>query len=176
MIPECQASALSRMIRSRVTVRLLQLKVNRINSIFNPVSPLTFLWQNWSSKHKDSENEKHFPETKKKKKPRAINKGNKEAMSVSFLCLSGLSLLGVRVTNPLHKQGQLSPIIPSCSERVKVTLCLKHVTHSMIENSCLEKWKIQMHLESRISELDEPIKIKNVMFHLINRDTPGQRG
>ena len=110
VIPECHASALTRMTRSGVTVRLLQLKVNRINSIFNPVSPLTFLWQNWSSKHKDSENEKHFPETKKKKKPRAINKGNKEAMSVSFLCLSGLSFLGVRVTNPLHKQGQLSPL------------------------------------------------------------------
>ena len=91
VIPECQASALTRMTRSGVTVRLLQLKVNRINSVFNPVSPLTFLWQNWSSKHKDSENEKHFPETKKKKKkPKAINKGNKEAMSVSFLCLSGL--------------------------------------------------------------------------------------
>lgn len=51
-----------------------------------------------------------FRDKKKKKKPRAINKGNKEAMSVPFLCLSGLSFLGVRVTNPLHKQGQLSPL------------------------------------------------------------------
>ena len=100
VIPECQTSALTRMTRSGVTVRLLQLKVNRINSVFNPVSPLTVLWQNWSSKHKDLENEKHFPEMKK---PRAINKGNKETMSLSFLCLSGLSPLGVRVTNPLHK-------------------------------------------------------------------------
>ena len=33
-----------------------------------------------------------------------------------------------------------------------------------------------MHLESRISELDEPIKIKNVMFHLIIEDSLGQRG
>ena len=111
MTAECQASALTRMTGSGVTVRLLPLKVNRIDSVFNPVSPLTFLWQNWSSKHKDLENEKHFPKTKKeKKKPRAINKGNKEAMSVSFLCPSGLSLLGVRVSNPLHKQGQLSPL------------------------------------------------------------------
>lgn len=110
MIPECQASALTMKTRSGVTVclGLLQLGANRINSVFNPVSPLTFLWQSWSSKHKDLENEKYFPDIKKeRKKPRAVNKGNKEAMSVSFLCLSGLSLLGVRVTNPLQRRGQL---------------------------------------------------------------------
>lgn len=91
------------MMRSGVTVRLLQLKVNRINSVFNPVFDISLT--KLVSKHKDLENEKHFPERKKKKKkPRAINKGNKEAMSVSFLCLSDLSLLGVRVTNPLYKR------------------------------------------------------------------------
>lgn len=92
------------------SVRLLQLEENRIDSVFNPVSPLTFLWHTWSSKYKDLENEKYFPEIKKEReKPRAVNKANKDAMSVSFLCLNGLSPLGVRVTHPLQRRYQLSP-------------------------------------------------------------------
>ena len=123
VIPECQASAFTRMTRSGVTVRLLQLKVNRINSVFNPVSPLTFLWQNWSSKHKDLENEKHFPETKKKKKkPRAINKGNKEAI-ISILSMSKWPFIPGCQGN--KSTPQVRSIIPSCSERMKVTIRFK---------------------------------------------------
>ena len=88
VIPECQTSALTRMTRSGVTVRLLQLKVNRINSVFNPVSPLTVLWQNWSSKHKDLENEKHFPEKKKKEEETKSYKQGEQRSYVSILSVS----------------------------------------------------------------------------------------
>ena len=52
--------------------KLLLLEVNKITSVSNPVSPLTFLWPSWSSKHKDLENEKYFPVIKKENKSRAV--------------------------------------------------------------------------------------------------------
>lgn len=130
-IPECQASALTRMTRSGVTVWQLQLKVNRINSVFNPVSPLTFLWQYWSSKHKDLENEKHFPETKNS---RAIKQGEQRNYVISsvFKWPFTPGCQGNKSTP------QVRSIIPSCSESMKVALWLKHVTHNMIQNSCFE--------------------------------------
>ena len=138
VIPECQTSALTRMTRSGVTVRLLQLKVNRINSVFNPVSPLTVLWQNWSSKHKDLENEKHFPEKKKKEEETKSYKQGEQRSYVSILSVSQCPGCQGNKSTP-----QARSIIPSWSERVKVTLWLKHVTRNMIQNSCLEKWKIK---------------------------------
>ena len=58
------------------------------------MSPLTFLWPTWSSKHKDLEDEKDFPDIKEeRKKSRAVNKGDKEAKTVSFVFLSGLHFL-----------------------------------------------------------------------------------
>ena len=141
VIPECHASALTRMTRSGVTVRLLQLKVNRINSVFNPVSPLTVLWQNWSSKHKDLENEKHFPEKKKKEEETKSYKQGEQRSYVSILSVSKWPFTPGCQGNKSTPQAR--SIIPSCSERVKVTLWLKHVTQNMIQNSCLEKWKIK---------------------------------
>lgn len=99
--------------------RLLWLEANRITSVFNPVSPLTLLWQIWSLKHKDLENEKYFPEMKeKKKKSRAVNKGNEEAMTGPFIFPSGLSLPGTRATNPLCQMLQMGghhPLFPQRS-------------------------------------------------------------
>ena len=141
VIPECQTSALTRMTRSGVTVRLLQLKVNRINSVFNPVSPLTVLWQNWSSKHKDLENEKHFPEKKKKEEETKSYKQGEQRSYVSILSVSKW------------------PFTPGCQGNKSTPQA-----RSIIPNYPLLQWKGESHTLAKAchSEYDSKLLLRKV--------------
>lgn len=109
--------------------KLPQLEVNKITSVFNPVTPLTSLWPNGSSKHKDLKNEEDFSSDEERKEEiKSCKQGNKEAMTVSFVFISGLLLLGIRITNPLCQLLQIRGHYPLLPQRGGNHAGLKHLS------------------------------------------------